>query len=114
MYETQNCLNETTESSVACSAYCSKIYYDMVGTVTFLRKSFTRMNCAFGIIQEPGSYLKIKEVKLMMPCGTAFLEMRDGPHEDSPLMGRFCDEKGYVPNNFKSSQNHVVIRWDKA
>ena len=47
-----------------------------------LKKSLTRVNCAFDIIQEPGSYIKITDVKLKVPCGTAFLEIRDGSWMD--------------------------------
>ena len=70
-----------------------------------LKKSLTRVNCAFDIIQEPGSYIKITDVKLKVPCGTAFLEIRDVSYEDSPLMGTFCDEYDHLPVNFTSTQN---------
>ena len=113
MYETLDCPNGTNESSVVCSARCSQTYYEKAGTLTFpqnLKNTSERINCAYDIIQEPGSYMKIKEVILSLPCGTAFLEIRDGPLEDSPLMGRFCNENDHIPANFTSSQNHIVIR----
>ena len=114
MYESLDCPDGTNESSVVCSPQCSQTYYDRVGTVTFphnLGESLKRINCAYDIIQEQGSYMKIKEINLSLPCGIAFLEVRDGPNEDSPLMGRFCNENDKVPNNLASSQNHIVMRW---
>ena len=52
-------------------------------------------------------------MRLNLPCANAFLEIRDGPQEDSPLIGRFCDENKNNFVNFSSSQNHVVIRFVK-
>ena len=113
MYEALDCPNGTYESSIVCSAKCSHTYQDRVGTLIFphnLGEPTKRINCAYDIIQEQGSYIKVKEVNITLPCGIAFLEIRDGPDEDSPLMGRFCDENYHIPVNFASSQNHVVIR----
>ena len=70
----------------------------------------SRINCAFEIIQEPGTYVKLNHGNLAIPCETSFFEIRDGPYEDSPLMGRFCNGNHNWPPNFTSSQNHVVIR----
>ena len=113
IYERQECPNGIDDSSVICSPYCSETYTSVVGTVTFPahpRNSITRYNCVLNIIQEQGSIIKIKELNMNITCGTAFLEIRDGPYEDSPLMGRFCDEKADVPTNFQSSQNHIFMR----
>ena len=113
MYEALDCPDGTNESSVVCSAECSLTYHDRVGTLMFphnLGESTKRINCAYDIIQEPGTYIKVKEVNITLPCGIAFLEIRDGPHEDSPLMGRFCDENYFLPAKFASTQNHVFIR----
>ena len=115
MYERVNCPNGTYEASIICSSYCSQSYYAKNGTVTLpisLRKSLGRINCAFGIIQAPGSYIKIKEINMTVPCQNAFLEIRDGAYEDSPLMARFCDDNDNVPAHFQSSQNQVFIRWE--
>ena len=112
MYETLTCPNATSDS-VVCGAHCSQTHYDMVGTVTFsgnLSKSSSRINCAYDIIQEPGTYIKLKQESLTLPCENSAVEIRDGPHENSPLMGRFCKENNHWPSNFSSSQNHVVIR----
>ena len=113
----QYCSNGATDkSSVICSSNCSQTYNSPSGTVSLpnhLRKSITRTNCAYGIIQEPGSYINIIDINMTMPCRTAFLEIRDGPYEDSPLMGKFCNGNDEVPTNFQSSQNHIVIRWRK-
>ena len=87
-----------------------------MGTVTLptsMRKSKGRINCAHHIIQAPGSYIQIQEINMTLPCQTAFLEIRDGPSEDSPLMAKFCDDNDHVPTHFQSSQNHVVVRWEK-
>ena len=113
MYEAPDCPDGTLESSAFCSGQCRNSYYDRTGTLTFphnLGESMKRINCAYDIIQEQGSYIKIKEVNISLPCGIAFLEIRDGPHEDSPLMGRFCDENYFLPAKFASTQNHVFIR----
>ena len=113
MYKTLDCPDGTNESSVVCSNHCSQTYYNRAGTLTFphsLGLSSRRINCVYDIIQESGSYIKIKEVTLSLPCGIAFLEIREGPHDDSPLMARFCDENYNVPANFASVQNHVSIR----
>ena len=117
MYETQDCPDGTNDLSVVCSAKCSQTYHDRARTLTYPHnpgESSKRINCAYDIIQEQGSYIKIKDISLNLPCAIAFLEIRDGPHEDSPLIGRFCDGYENVPTNFASSQNHVVIRLVKS
>ena len=70
-------------------------------------------NCAFDIIQGPDSHFKLTNINLTIPCETGFLEIRDGPLEDSQLMGRFCDENfNHFPRqrDFQSTENHIVLR----
>ena len=113
MYETQDCPDPSNGVNFACSAQCSETYTDPVGNLTqsFNLESSTRINCAYNIVQEQGNYIRIKAMTLKLPCAIAILEIRDGPHEDSPLIGRFCDENKNNFVNFSSSQNHVVIRF---
>ena len=115
MYEAKNCANGTDD--VLCSSSCRRSYRDMIGTVSLPglpRRPQGAINCAFSIMQLPGSHVQIKGINISLPCGQSFLEIRDGPSEDSPLMGSFCDGKTHMPLNFQSSHHHVVLRFEKA
>ena len=118
MYKAKNCTNGTNDiPSVLCSSSCRRSYHDMIGTVSLgglPRKLLGAINCAYSIMQLQGSYVQIKGINTSLPCGTAFLEIRDGPNDDSPLMGRFCDGKTHMPLNFQSSHHHVVLRFVKS
>ena len=114
MYETQDCPDPSNGVNFACSAQCSETYTDRVGNLTHLvnlEESSTRINCAYNIVQKQGNYIRMKDMTLNLPCAIAFLEIRDGPQEDSPLIGRFCGENKNNFVHFSSSQNHVVIRF---
>ena len=39
-----------------------------------------------------------------------YLEFRDGPTENSPLIGKFCGNVSSVPEYIQSTQNHLRIR----
>ena len=115
MYEAKNCANGSDD--VLCSSSCSRSYHDLIGTVSIHglpRRSEGAINCAYSIMQQQGSYIQIKGINTSIPCGTSFLEIRDGPNDDSPLMGRFCDGKTHMPINFQSSHHHVVLRFVKS
>ena len=113
IYNRKRCPSIVGDSSVTCSADCSQTIRDANGNLTFannFNNSLARTNCAFDIIQEPGSYIQIMKINVTLPCHIGFLEIRDGSHENSPLMGKFCDENYKVPEEFQSSQNHIVLR----
>ena len=42
-----------------------------------------------------------------------YIEMRDGSSQDSPLMGMFCGNGSNVPAFMQTTQNHLLIRWEK-
>ena len=115
MYEGKKCPNFVQDSPVLCSSYCSQTNREANGTVTFnsnLSYTSGRMNCIFDIVQVPGSHIRITKINLTLPCSVGFLEIRDGPNETLPLMGRFCDEIT-IPGNFQSSGNQVFIRYKR-
>ena len=41
-------------------------------------------------------------------CSRKYLEIRDGPSENSPLVGKFCDKE--IPAHIQSSQNHIWMK----
>lgn len=111
IYNRKRCPSIVGDSSVICSADCSQTIREANGNVTFANNNtFARTNCAFDIIQGPGSYIRIMKINVTLPCHIGFLEIRDGSHENSPLMGKFCEENYNVPEDFQSSQNHIVLR----
>ena len=116
MYERKRCPSNISESSVICSSSCSQTYLDTNGSVTFAPNLNYTLNCAFDIIQGPDSHFRITNINLKIPCETGSLEIRDGPFENSPLMGRFCDENlNHFPkqNDFLSTENHIVLRYKR-
>ena len=41
------------------------------------------------------------------PCANDYLEIRDGPSDDSPLLGKLCGSE--IPDIIYSGQNHLWI-----
>ena len=115
IYNRKRCYSVVGDSSASCSADCSQTIRDANGNLTFannFNNSLARTNCAFDIIQGPGSYIQIMKINVTLPCDIGFLEIRDGSHENSPLMGKFCGENNNVPQHFQSSQNRIVLRYN--
>ena len=114
IYKRKRCRSIVGDSYATCSADCSQIIREASGNVTFadnFPNTLARTNCAFDIKPRAGSFIRIMKINVTLPCGIGFLEIRDGSHENSPLMGKFCGEKNNVPQDFQSSQNHIVLRY---
>ena len=70
-------------------------------------------DCVYLISQPIGTYVKISFISMDIDCqgtSTDFIEMRDGHHEDSPQIARFCGNGSNVPDFIQTTQNQMRIR----
>ena len=71
------------------------------------------VDCVYLITQPNGAYVKITLFSMDIDCqgtSTDFIEMRDGHHEDSPQIARFCGNGSNVPDFIQTTQNQMRIR----
>ena len=77
-------------------------------------------DCVYLISQPNGTFVNISFITMDIDCQEVFtssegltpdyIELRDGNSEESPLMGRFCENGRTVPDFMQTSQNHLRIR----
>ena len=111
-YEVQNCGEDDSVSDV-CTP-CSNTYSDVNGVLTspgFDRRSGHWVNCTSIIIGSNNSYINIVFHEFVIQCRNIYLDVRDGPNEDSPLVGRFCGDRTNTPRLLQSTQNYMWIRY---
>ena len=76
-------------------------------------------DCIYLISQPPGAYVNFTMTNMDINChekyesGSDYLEMRDGYSEEAPLIGRFCGNGSNVPNYVQTTQNNLLVRWEK-
>ena len=71
------------------------------------------VDCVYLISQPIGTYVKISFISMDIDCqgtSTDFIGMRDGHHEDSPQIARFCGNGSNVPDFIQTTQNQMRIR----
>ena len=97
---------------------CGGNFYNQSGMLTspLYPNAYPKADCVYLISQPTGAYVNISFLTMDIDCqetnsASDFIEMRDGDSEDSPLMGRFCGDRGKVPSFMQTTQNHLRIRW---
>ena len=111
-YEGQNCGEDDSMSDVCIP--CSGTYSDLNGVITspvFDKRSAHWVNCTSNIIGSNNSYINIVFQEFEIQCGNAYLDVRDGPNEDSPLVGRFCGDRTNTIVSLQSTKKYLWIRY---
>ena len=67
------------------------------------------------IVQPPGRVITLNftdfDLEGSSRCFYDYLEVRDGPDENSTLIGKFCGDPTLTPDPITSSFNHVWIKF---
>ena len=69
-------------------------------------------DCIYAISQPTGTVILLNFLSMDIEGGWCYdyLEIRDGPSADSPLLSKLCGNKWSHPAPIQSSQNHLRIR----
>ena len=117
MYNSYECMTEED-----CVAVCGD-YSSLMGTLTspFYPKAYPDdTECVYTISQAAGTFINMTiimfDISVIDSFGREeyycklidFLEIRDGPSQNSSLIGRFCGTN--IPSNIVSTQNLLWIR----
>ena len=69
-------------------------------------------DCIYTISQPTGTVILLNglsmDIEYQESCTMDFLEIRDGPSADSPLLNRLCGAE--IPASIQSSQNQLWMR----
>ena len=94
---------------------CGGNFSSMNGIFTspaFPNKYPDNADCIYTISLDRGSTILlnfiIMDLESHSSCGRDYLEIRDGPSEDSPLLYKICGSE--LPAFLQSSQNHMWIK----
>ena len=70
------------------------------------------MDCVYTISQPNGTIIKLifhnMDIQMTHSCRYDYLEIRDGPSDDSSIMDKLCGNQ--IPAPILSNQNHVWMK----
>ena len=112
-----DCIDGSDESVELCKYrdICGSCFTSPNGLLmssNYPEKYNNRANCIYTIAQPNGTAISLKfytfDVEYQKVCSYDYLEIRDGPHFDSPLLEILCGND--IPKTIQSSQNHVWMK----